>query len=175
MENQEVKKFIKSLGVPRLLWDYSLDDKDDKNSQAFKKYGEEIKEIIKSGTVFSMKLENDLYASRLAVYLLKCALKEDFIKVAYVTPMELASMYADSWQGSETYAEFLEKDLVVVDGLTQNNFRDGMKMSVFVGFVTSRLFSNKSCILVQSELVTYPARLVKLMNGSDKIVRISGV
>lgn len=172
MENQEVKKFIKSLGVPKILWDYSIDDKDDKNSQIFKSYGGEIKEILKSGTTFSIRLDDDLYASRLAVYLLKCALKEDFIKVAYVTPFDLMDGYAASWEGSESYAELLQKDFVVIDGLTQNNFREGIKIAVFTGFVISRLFSNKSMVLVQAETINYPDRLKKLLKESTNIVRI---
>jgi len=172
MENLEIKKFIKSLGVPKLLWDWSIDDKPDRISQVLKEYGTDIADILRSGASIFIKLEDDLYASRLAVYLLKCALREDFIKVAYVTPAQLADEYANSWEGSEMYARLLEADLVVVDQMTQSNFRDGMKISVFTGFITNRLFSEKSTVLVQSDDIIFPQRFQKLTKENPNIVRI---
>ena len=126
-----------------------------------------------SGAHFFIKLDDDIHSGRLAVYLLKCALREDFLKVAYVTPVELASLYTDSWEGSEQYTRLLACDLVVIDQMTQASFRDGMKMSVFTSFVTNRFLSEKSTVLVQSDDIIFPIRFQKLAQNNPNIVRIT--
>src|SRR5665647_639672 len=107
MENQEIKKYLIALGVPKILWNWSIGDTHDAPSDEIKEVGKKIKTTLQEGYSFRIKLRSDIYSAQLAVYLLKCALKEDFIRVGYTNPQSLADMYADSWEGSEAYAEYL--------------------------------------------------------------------
>lgn len=161
-----------AMGVPKAVWDWSIDSNNDQYTRIIKDAGSSIKGMMLEGWSYRIKLKNDVYASQLAVYLLKCALKEDFIRVGYTTPIKLAQMYSDSWEGSEAYDEYCQRDLVVVDQLTLDNFRDSLKMSVFVGFVRNRIFSQRSVVLVESDNIIFPARFKDLMENNGKMVLI---
>jgi hypothetical protein len=172
MENQEIRKHIKAIGVPKLLWDWSITESATKYQREFKKYLP-IKNLVNSGYSISIKLKDDLLASRLSIFLLKNALKEDFILVDYHTPVTLTGVLVDSWEGSESYRYLLKKDLVVVDQMTKTNFSDKIKVNTFTNFVTERVMAEKTTVIVQSaERIHFSDVFVRLLQDSPMIYRV---
>ena len=172
MDDLRVKKYLIAMGVPRSLWDWSIDDAPTHHKKVAIEIADDIALFMKNGIRAEMKIEKDqVLASRLAVFLLKCALREDYLNVAYITPVRLATLMANSWEGSEEYTLLATKDMVVIDQISRDNFTDGTKVTAFTQLFTARYMNEKSTVYVIHDRVNFSEVLKNLLDSDKDIVR----
>jgi hypothetical protein len=170
VEKKKVDQTLKAMGVPPLVYQWnigSLEDEHFKNT-LFVKIPDILQFVTKRQHLVIEEDEDTLLAARVAVYILRYMLTNDYHNVGYLTPTKLATIKTDSWEGGENYSRFADMDLVIVDRMFPTDL-DKFKLNSFWDFFESRLLNKRSTIIVTDNVFSrvIPPKIKSVMRASE--------
>lgn len=170
MKDSIVSKILKSFDIPELIYQWDIDNLNDEFFlAALKESIPDILGFVRSRRHLIFEEDDDtLLVSRIAVFILRYMLAKDYTKVGYVTPAKLATLKAESWEGSEEYKRFQGMDLVVLDKVFLAEL-DKFKLGTLWEFFESRLLHRRSIIIVADGKFTnfIPPRVKNVLVESE--------
>lgn len=143
MNKQEAKKFVVAQGVPPLL----LKEPEGILAEKAAQYLAQFSDMLTyRGSVF-IATENIVNGSRVGVWFLLTAFEHNVLNAGYLTVDKLSQIFADSWEESEAYAEFLHSPFVVLDRIIVSQL-DAFKKKTLVKFMEERLVNLRPSVFV---------------------------
>lgn len=154
-------KILKSLKVPALFYKNSTI----KPGKVVSTYIENIDSMLKEGRSIFFNLPDGVESSKLAVLVLRAAIKAGYLKSRYITPEDIAESKAESWEEGNRWHEYETCDLLVIDRIVFSTL-DGFKIKTLYDLVERRILNIRSVILVSEEDANsnVPDRIKNLFN-----------
>lgn len=184
MTRKELYQLLYANGVPMqaIKWVFSEELDNEFLKEKFMPYLEDIDQFLQLRKSFMLYLPNNpLLASRIGATFMKAAFIAGYYKTGYTVPGNLVGYKVEAWDNGETYYEYLNLDLLVLDKVLQHRKSDSWPKEVFEEFVEDRLMKQRSTILLcgDNPKEIFSSRLLSLISSlnvrvimEDKIHRV---